>query len=481
MTFPPPESFRPIRAGALPIFRQDHREYALFYAPGYLAAVELKQADAFEASLSQPAATTIGETALTGSSTPLALAVTQTMTWPAVVELRRHAAAAQQTWAEAHTRPFSPVCLMLYLNNECNLGCTYCYSNPSPRPGPRLELATVRAGAKLVAKNCRAQGQPFTLVFHGGGEPTLHQPLADRILNEVEGIAAAYDLPIFRYIATNGVMPPAKATWVAERFDLIGLSCDGPESLQNQQRPLWGGGSSSPFVERTAQAVREAGKPLHARVTITPQSLRRQSEIAAYVCQQLKPQEIHVEPIYKAGRARAEDCLTMDQVETFVEEFFKARAVARGYGIRWLMSGSRPGEIHGPYCHVFREVLNLVPGGAATACFKTTTAVQTRQQEVMVGEMEAASGCFSLDHDHIQSLRQALRLFPGKCGNCFNQYHCVRDCPDHCPLEGVRPSSEFGCQAQKKLVNALLQETAEALRITGTFVAGVVSGEVIVS
>ena len=112
---PPPEAFRAVRTSDLPIFRQDHDNYALFYAPGYLAVVEIDQANLFEAKL-----------------TPSAPAK-----WPAVTELRRYAIKAQQTWADARSRPFAPVCMTLYLNNECNLGCTYCYANPSPRPARR--------------------------------------------------------------------------------------------------------------------------------------------------------------------------------------------------------------------------------------------------------------------------------------------------------------------------------------------------------
>jgi sulfatase maturation enzyme AslB (radical SAM superfamily) len=416
----------------------------------------LEQAATFETNLAQPASAI----------------------WPAVAELRRHAARAQQLWAEAQTQPFAPVCLTLYLNNECNLGCAYCYANPSPRPQPRLELSTARAGAEVVARNCQAQTLPFILVFHGGGEPTLHQALADQILDEVERIVANYHLPIFRYVATNGVMPARKAVWLAERFDLIGLSCDGPSWLQDRHRPLWGGGATSASVERTAAIVQEAGKSLHTRVTITPHSLQYQTEIADHICRQLKPKEIRVEPIYQAGRAEANNCIEIDHAEQFVTEFLKARDLARGYGIPWQISGSRPWEIHGPYCHVFRHVLNLVPGGAATACFKTTIAAQTRQQGVMIGQMDSTSGIFTLQQDDIQNLRQALRVFPAKCQSCFNQYHCVRDCPSYCPLEGTTPTSEFGCQVQKKLVNALLQNMAATLCAGGEFVEGVICSKV---
>jgi sulfatase maturation enzyme AslB (radical SAM superfamily) len=457
-------AFEPLPGGDLPIFRSVpshvHAGEAWYYAPGYLAVVDADQADAFE---------------------PHLLAVEAHGGHAA--ELRRHAVEAQQVWAEIRTRPFAPVCLTVYPNNECNLICKYCYATPnSPsKPAPRVALTTLRAAAGLVARNCAARSLPFTLVLHGGGEPTLDQRLADAILDAVERITIEQGLPLFRYVATNGVMSAVKAAWLAERFDLIGLSCDGPETIQARQRPLWGGESSTPFVERTAQIAHEAGKLVHVRVTVTPYSVHRQTEAAEYICRQLKPQEIHVEPVYRLGRAMAagRDCFDVEQAEEFVAEFLKARGMARRRGVEWLASGSRPGEIHGPYCQVFRDVLHLVPGGVATACFKTVDAGRARKQALVIGEQEMASGHFGLDEARLGVLRDALRREPPQCATCFNRYHCVRDCPDSCPLEGVPPSPSFRCRVQQLLAQARLQETAEALHASGQRVNGVLGGEVV--
>lgn len=459
-----PSWLLPFRSiGNATFFRQDLPAYALFYAPGYLTVVAPENAGAFERNLAAPDSD--------GGA--------------AITKLRRHAAAAQSAWAEAATRPFAPVCLTLYLSNECNLNCVYCYSEAGTPPAPRLALDDVEAAAQVVAGNCRARRLPFTVVFHGGGEPTLHRRLADEILDLLAQIAAAHDLPLFRYIATNGVLSPAKAAWLAGRFDLVGLSCDGPDAIQSRQRPLRGGASSAstPFVERTAQIVRDAGKPLHVRVTITPQSLHRQTEIAEYVCQQLQPQEIHVEPVYQVGRAEAGDCLTPAQAGGFVAEFLRARAAAGRYGMPWLTSGSRPLEIHGSYCQVFRDVLHLVPGGAATACFNTTSAGQARTQGTLIGEAEGfedeSTGRFTLDQDRIQTLRRALRAEPPQCADCFNRYHCARNCPDHCPLAGTTPAQGFRCLMQKMLMTARLQDMAARLWAGEIAEAGVRGGKVL--
>ncbi|MBP7691808.1 MAG: hypothetical protein KA764_07820 [Anaerolineales bacterium] len=435
----PAAPWRLLDAGGLPIFRSAGlRAGAVwFYAPGYLALAAPAQAEAFAAGLS--AGANPG-----GWASPVA------------GELVHHAAEARRRWAEAEARPFAPVCLTLYLNNACNLNCVYCYSSPR-RPG-RLTLDAVWPAARMVAANCRAQGRPLVVVMHGGGEPALDQRLADALLTGLDDIARLAGVTVFRYIATNGALSAARARWLAERFDLIGLSCDGPEDVQTRQRPMAGGGASTPLVERTARLVRAAGKPLHVRVTVTADSLSRQAETAAYVCAQLKPQEVHVEPVYGAGGGAD---LSVSQAPEFVAEFVKARAVARGYGVRWLTSGSRLEDIHGAYCQVFREVLHVVPGGAATACFQTVDTAQARERALVIGA--AAADGFSLDIARVETLRRQLRREPARCAGCFNRYHCARGCPDHCPLSGIPEEPGFRCQAGQGLTEARLQAAAKQL------------------
>ena len=95
--------------------------------------------------------------------------------------------------------------------------------------------------AELVAKNCRRKEHRFYVAFHGGGEPTLHEERLKQSLERVETVARDQRVELFRYIATNGVMPGSTALWLSSHFDLVGLSCDGPPHIQNHQRPIWGG------------------------------------------------------------------------------------------------------------------------------------------------------------------------------------------------------------------------------------------------
>lgn len=482
----------------LPIFARLEADSILYYTPGLVVRANLAARAAVEAEI-------------TGAPRS-----------PLLVELVRRAESARARWSGLASRPYEPVCLTLYLDNRCNLACGYCYAAPA---GPKsagaapTSLAAIRHAAELVAENCRRRGLPFTVVFHGGGEPTLDLRLLQAALAVVEEAANSQRLMTFRYLATNGVMSETKAEWIATHFDLVGLSCDGPEDIQRRQRPLPGAGRSSSssssvgsgrssssgrsgrsqssvgsgstrYVERTAGILREMDAAFHVRVTLTPGTLTRQEEIVDSICRQLAPLEIHMEPVYTGGReqvgfAAAELSSPEELAETFVTHFLAAQARARAAGVPLRYSGSRPWDVHGPFCQVFRDVLQIVPGDVAAPCFKLNDAQQVDGLGARIGQ-DSADG-FVIDQAAVEDLRARLLRQADECRSCFNQVHCARGCPDACGLEDDRqvripalhsaatvarvsipgnPPPTFRCQAQMRLSGAAIERAASGLVVT---------------
>lgn len=448
----------PIAAGSLPLFRHDEEAYTAFYAPGCLCVVERSLAGRFEAGL------------IAGDGDG----------W--VATLRQRAEQVQAWAADRQKEPFRPECLTLYLHDQCPLHCTYCYADPRPAAADGLlDPASLAAAADLVAANCRAKDLPFLVGFHGGGEPTLHREQVDALLALVRRAAGRHGVQLRPYVATNGAFSEEKAAWLARNFAWVGLSCDGPADIHDVQRPDRQGQGTLHLVERTARVLRQEGARLRVRATITPGSLQRQAEVAAYICQRLFPAEIHFEPLYGGGRsprgglaaAAAAGGGLPAQPQAWVDGFLEARAVAAGYGIPLHTSGSRPAELHGPHCQILRQVLNLVPPeGLATACFKAADAAQARRLGTVVGALDPRSGRFEIDAGRVAALRRQLGALPAHCQDCFNRFHCAGECPDRCLLDGDRgqapaagPAGEpgFRCQVQRLLAAALLEERAAQL------------------
>lgn len=373
---------------------------------------------------------------------------------------------AEAAWHEFVDRPFVPECLTLYLSNQCNLGCAYCYSAPIDPPHerwrlqPTLNEAAALAAAGLVAANCETKSKPLSLIFHGGGEPTQHWDLLTRLRLAIGDLAGARGLGLWSYIATNGLISDARAAWLADHFSTIGLSCDGPPDIQDRHRPAASGAPTSAAVERTARRLSDRGADFHVRVTITKLSAHRQAEIAEYCVMRLGARTIRFEPAYQP---RPESGAHFDaaDAELFVEHFVAAQAAARRIGAELRVSGVRLTEIHGAYCNPLRDVLQLSPDGRASACFLTADGERPEDEALAMGHYDAAAGVFVIDEPRAAMQRRRAGRIPARCHECVNVYHCARDCPDVCliasdPSTHVTPG--FRCRVQKLLAHELIKE-----------------------
>ena len=408
----------------LPVFTARAEDLTLFCAPGFLAAAGEKDAAEIRGILS-------GEL-------PFGNLL--------VGDLISAAASAKSAWAFIHSPDhYEPVCLTLYTSLACNLDCSYCYAARAREP-LTLDEALIFESAGRVLANCRAKDEPFTAVFHGGGEPSL-DPRLPEIFGTLRRMSDEAGVPFRSYIATNGIMDEEKARWIAENFDRAGLSVDGPPEIQNRRRPLRGGGETAAIAERTAAVFRGIQGNLSVRGTILPENFSRISEIAEYCCVTLRADEVHLEPVYARGAGPGAEL-----ADEFCENFLKAKEDARRQGVKLSFSGSRVGEIHGRYCQIFRQVLHLVPPSGCSACF----AVSSRK--------EAERNGLLVDRESPGPLFDRLAAEDPDCLDCFNRFHCARGCPDVCPSGpgGPRDAGSFRCRVSRKLAEAELLAAARA-------------------
>jgi radical SAM protein with 4Fe4S-binding SPASM domain len=295
--------------------------------------------------------------------------------------------------------------------------------------------------------------------MHGGGEPTLHWELLQRLVTLSRDIASSHRIGWWGYIATHGVLSTAKANWLAEQFDLIGLSCDGPPEIHDRQRPTRSGRSTSDQVERTARCFRRRGTPFVARATITPATIDRQVEIVDYLHAALGAGEIRFEAVYQ------QQGFTADDAPRFADAFLAAQDRARSLGCDLSMSGARLDEIHGPFCNVLRQTLQITPDGAANACFLHADSRDAEAMPFVVGQLDEESGELQVDSQRIDQIRRRVLAIPGRCEDCANMYHCARDCPDACPItapEG-RWNEEpgFRCRVQRLLAQHWIRQAVD--------------------
>lgn len=446
----------------LPIFLVNASAYGVFYTPGQLAVADWANVPATLRALNDT--DRIDATGVPGE-------LSHWLREQAHLVLEK-----RDSWVNA---AFEPECLTVYLSNNCNMSCRYCYaweqgSGPMKSPRKNLQVIadeTVARAAVRVAGNCAAKGKPFSLVLHGGGEPTFHWSQVKRFVKITKSIAAEFKIDWFGYIATNGVLTEDRVRWLARHFDRIGLSCDGPPDIQDIQRPLENGGKSSPFIERTACILNDSGSCFEVRATITPHAMTRQVDIVGYLFERLGARKIRFEPAYRLNEKNYPP-FEPGHAEAFVTHFLAARQKARSVGCDLSFSGVRLNEIHGPYCDVLKETLHLTPDGNAATCFFCTETASPDGIHYKAGWPGNGEESFVLDANRIRQHRSAATCIPESCRNCINSFHCARGCPDICfrddwgwCISGDSPypfqaSALFRCRIQKRLAVSYILEAA---------------------
>ena len=449
--------FKPVPGLRLPIYLSDFGDHVLVYAPGLACVMNRRDKKIFmdhtgdfirAEALNEP-----------GSSELL------TNIRSAAMRIVAGAQRAVQERAQVSRRPYTPECLTVYVNNQCNLKCRYCYSLPGDRPDGGVSTSGVREAAKLVARECAARNLPFTLVFHGGGEPALHPRQVDRLLDIASEEAAKFGLQTRTYIATNGAVPETTAHWLARRFDLVGISCDGPPEIQDYHRPGRTGRAMSRYVERTMEILTRKKRPFHVRVTVSARTLDLQARIVSYLTRNFGPEEIRIEPLY--ANSSCEPSFKGADAAAFAAGFLDAREKGRAVGVGVTTSITRPSDVYGPYCNVLRQVFNLVPGDVGTACFLESRPENIATRGLMTASFDPAANRFRINNDLIRSLMIRCADRPARCNTCLCSFQCTYGCPDHCILDVSSQTADFSetggafrCRVNKMLLEAFIRGAA---------------------
>jgi len=412
----------------LPLFRLERGPVRVLYTPGHVLALR------------------------PGEAEPLA-----------ADRLREPARRAVEEWSRRADAEFAPIRLTVYLSNQCELACPYCFAiTPARRRNSTVAGEdAVLGAARLVARGAAAKRRPWHLILHGGGEPTMHWELVQRLVEGTRRIAAEAGTGCFAFLATHGVLAEDRAHWLARNLDLIGLSCDGPPDIQDRQRPLRSGGGSSLQVERTARVLAEAGGRFSVRTTITPETVARQAEIVAWLQERLGARELRFEPVYSVHGSPA-PLFRPEDADGFVAHFLEAQREARRRGCDLRFAGVALDELHGPYCNVLQDALHLLPDGAVTACFFLAEGGLAGSHPLIVGRWDGQKGEITLDAGRIAAHRHAALAIPARCRDCINVFHCARECPERCMVHDAPLAGEpgFRCVLEQRLAEEWILEAA---------------------
>ncbi len=430
-------AFLPLADGGLPLFRLERDDYSVFYAPGYLAVTPAAEARTFAAALAEPSSPGVA------------------------AELLQRAKAAQELRSPRAAGAFRPVSLILYLNNECPLGCTYCYADPSLTRGDRLTMRGIesrgrgRAGElpgsraavrRRVPRRRRANPSPLGAVRGAGnaGGAGRRNPRASVPLRRDKRRRRAHARRVARPALRSGrpvvrrsARHPGPAAAHRRRpADLCLCRADG------RDRPRAGrvaAGAGDHHARDGAAPAGDCGLSVpcdpagrDCRGTGLPGGPRRGHRgLRTRRCERV----CRCVPGGRGRRQAVRGCL--DQLGQ--PAVGGARSVLRRAARRRYPRAGRRGDDVLPL-HGRRR-------GGTRRCGRRPD----RRSALRTGR-----GRRSCPADPARSPTGALR-------GCFNQYHCALTCPDACVLDRDAGPEGFLCRVRRALAQARVETQAAAL------------------
>ena len=322
----------------------------------------------------------------------------------------------------------APLYVTIFLTTRCNLRCIYCYASGGEKDDLTIPLEIARSAIDLIIKNALLENKKMVGIgFHGGGEPALAGTELRHCAEYAQRQASEKDLKISLSIATNGIIEEEKLDWIMDNFSGINLSLDGPEDIQNYNRPMAKGGGSFCKVMKTVKRMNDRNFPYGIRATVTDKSVPYLDKIVEFFASTCRAKRIHFEPTFNCGR-----CLTTGigspSPESFIENYRKAEEVANHAGISIFYSGARLDTITNAFCKAAGSSFCVTPDGDVTSCYEVCTRDDPRSETFFYGKYDGEKKEFVFSEVKLDYLRRRTVDNIGFCKDCFCKYHCAGDC-----------------------------------------------------
>ncbi|MDR0749675.1 MAG: radical SAM protein [Tannerellaceae bacterium] len=322
---------------------------------------------------------------------------------------------------------FMPHEVTLFATSRCNLRCRYCYADAGKK-SLDMSMDIAKTAIDLVAKNAGLLGLPqFTVGFHGGGEPTVAWELVSNAVDYAHEKADEMGLNVEVFAATNGMFTVKQRDFIIRKFSNLNISIDGPEDIQNYNRPTANGAGSFEIIKNNLKFLDEHHFSYGVRSTITAKDVCRIEEIVAWFKSEFNIRFLHLEPVWQCGR-----CLTSGEFspsdDDFINYFIKGSQKAKELGIDLIYSGLRLDSLISKFCGAAGDGFNILPDGTITSCYEITENDDPKAALFHYGKYVPEKKEFVFDNEKIKRLQKYSVENLEYCRDCFCKWHCAGDC-----------------------------------------------------
>ena len=349
---------------------------------------------------------------------------------------------------------FRPAAAVLLMTNRCNLRCVYCYANAGDEPhAAEMSWPIAKALIDYVQANAqRTDGEIPSLTFHGGGEPAVCWDLMRRC------VEYAHDRNPDTHVSmsSNGVWTGSQREFICRNFQSVSLSMDGTPGVQNEQRPLFGGGESSPAVMESIHALDACGMDYGIRMTVLPGSVDQLVAGVEFICENSRARTIQIEPTFTSVRGQYAD-VPAAFADAFIGRFMEAWRIGKAFGRQVYYSGARPWVIAPMFCQAPLKAAVAAADGRLVTCFEVFSESSPFAGSFTVGRVSDAKVEF--DHASLQAYLDKQQQRRRECEGCFCYWHCCGDCATRRPDMLQKDSGR--CRVTRGVTRELLLEYME--------------------
>lgn len=322
----------------------------------------------------------------------------------------------------------APLFLGLIPTRGCNLGCRYCDFAAPKQASPVMDLGLARAALEAYFALLRAAGRRRAEIHFFGGEPFYAGAVVHFAVEQAAARAAELGLSVRFEATTNGLYSAARCRWIADRFDTLVLSLDGPPEVQERQRPALNGRPAAALVIRNAKILSDGPVELILRACVTSETVARMPATAEWMGREFRPAAVCFETLTTSAQSEAAGLTPPDPWE-FARGFDAAAQILNAQGVEAVLSTA---DLRAPrlsFCPVGGDALIVSPDGTVAGCYLLAEEWARRGLDMRLGRLNGRG--FEIDPAASARLRNLTVLDRPLCAECFCRYHCAGGCHVH--------------------------------------------------
>jgi uncharacterized protein len=340
--------------------------------------------------------------------------------------------------------PIDPVFLGIIPTRACNLACRYCAFGASDAKPVVMEARLAEKAVDWMAAHIKERGLKNLDIHFFGGEPFFALDLIETVVARARAVAAKEGLVPGFEVSTNGFFSPECCQFVADHIDVVVLSFDGPENLQNLHRPSKGGDGSFRIVSRNAAMLAQSAAELNIRACVTQNSVASLDRMAEWFCQTFAPHSLCFEPLQPTPLSDRAGLHSPDPWK-FAQMVQKASRISSSRGIPTIYNSAAIGRLRSTFCPVGKDALIISPDGSVDACYLQAEDWETSGLDLHLGTF-SPDGRLNLDPGAIERARKSS-ADTAQCNTCFCRWYCAGGChvKKHAPSENEKTNRENFC------------------------------------